>query len=326
MNKLNQYAIGRILGSKMIPLSGRARFGNFGLLSTVGDVLNASHSPSREDPHFSYPEDTKVVKAFEEVRDGASPDSLLWNKKLAKEFHKRCRELGLRAPGAYVTRRLIHVRKNSPRYAEHGILISPTTKNEPHESIVHQYAHAIEFALVRLRYLYGASIDDILMDRRLGDAFEEMAAALAPGLSSQDLRLGALYIRKSRFLKKKALNKIQRLDINVVQKELTPPVTLDRFEVTHLPHHAAVVEIKEHDRYLYIARTEDLQPTVEELKTGRAFELMSNSFWTPHLDEISLQFVAKPRIDGVGLATWERLLIHDLQPVFNWPMQKKMAA
>ena len=66
------------------------------------------------------------------------------------------------------TRRLLNVRKNSPRYRKHGIEISPTTKKEIHPSIVPEYAHVIEFALVKLRYRYGSSIDDILMDESLG--------------------------------------------------------------------------------------------------------------------------------------------------------------
>ena len=63
--------------------------------------------------------------------------------------------------------------------------------------------HVIEFALVRLRYRYGASIDDILLDPDLGEKFEQLASELAPGLRDVDLRLGALYIRKTRHFEKK---------------------------------------------------------------------------------------------------------------------------
>lgn len=94
------------------------------------------------------------------------------------------------APGSYFMRRLINTRKNSPRYRAHGIEIRPATKKELHPSIVPDYAHVIEFALVKLRYRYGSSIDDILMDCLLGQKFEDLAHRIAPALTSQDLRLG----------------------------------------------------------------------------------------------------------------------------------------
>jgi len=208
VDDLNQYAISKILGSKMTPVK-QGRFGNFGLLGTTAEVLRARQSSrlAHETMHFSYDQDRLVVQAFEAVRQGAAPDAILWNRSLAQAFTKQCRELGLAAPDAFLNRRLINIRKNIRRYEKHGIMISPATKTEPHPSIVPQCAHVIEFALVRLRYRYGASIDDILLDPDLGEKFEGLASEIAPGLSSVDLRLGALYIRKLAISRKSTLKK-----------------------------------------------------------------------------------------------------------------------
>src|SRR5204863_5258736 len=119
---------------------------------------------STEPVAFSYEEDALIVKAFEDVRKGAPTDELLWEKDLAEAFVHRCHELGLDASAAHLVRRLINVRKSAPRYKKHGIKILPTIKRETHPSIVPKHAHVIEFALVKLRYRYGVSIDDILMD------------------------------------------------------------------------------------------------------------------------------------------------------------------
>ena len=191
MDKLNQYAIGKILGSKMTPVK-RARFGNFGLLETTAEALRAQQAsnPSGAAPHFSYNEDRLVVQAFEDVRKGAATDAILWDRSLARAFARRCRQLGLEASDAFLNRRLINIRKNIRRYEEHGISICPRDEERPHPSIVPQYAHVIEFALVRLRYRYGASIDDILLDPDLGEKFEHLAFELAPDLRDVDLRLG----------------------------------------------------------------------------------------------------------------------------------------
>src|SRR5438874_692585 len=153
MAELNQYAISKALGSTMKPIK-RGRFGGFGLLETVAEALRTREattegsSRSGEAINFSYPEDAIVVRAFEDVRQGAATDALLWNRELAEAFYRRCKELGLDAPDTLLGRRLITVRKNIRRYEKHGISISPATKKEPHVSIVPQYAHVIEFVLV----------------------------------------------------------------------------------------------------------------------------------------------------------------------------------
>ena len=326
MDKLNQYAISKVLGSKMTPVK-RARFGNFGLLQTTAEALRAQQasSPSGAATHFSYNEDRKVVQAFEDVRHGAAVDAILWDKPLARAFANRCHQAGLEAPDAFLNRRLMHIRKSIRRYAEHGISLSPTTKREVHKSIVPQYAHVIEFALTRLRYRYGASIDDILLDPQLGERFEQLASDLAPGLRDVDLRLGALYIRKTRAIEKDKLARIQALDPEVVDKAMSKPVSLAAVNPADVPSSPGLIELKEGGRYLYISRNEDIRPAAEQLRTGKAFELVANGFWIPRLDEISFQFAAGVKVGGIGLSVWEKRLIRDREPIFNWPIQQHAA-
>jgi hypothetical protein len=229
MAELNQYAISKALGSKMKPVK-RGRIGGFGLLETIAEGLKAREAATEDRgerrTNFAYPEDTIVVRAFEDVRQGAATDALLWNRELADAFYQRCSELGLDASDALLGRRLLTVRNNIRRYEQHGISISPATKKEPHVSIVPQYAHVIEFVLVKLRYRYGVSIDDILLDRGLGDIFEAQAASLATGVSSMDLRLGALYIRKTRNFKRSDLSRIMALEVGEIDRAFSSPVTL----------------------------------------------------------------------------------------------------
>ncbi len=306
----------------------RGRFGGFGLLGTVAEALRAREATteacvvSGQTSKFSYPEDAVVVRAFEDVRQGAVIDALLWNRELAEAFYQQCKELGLMAPDALLGRRLMTVRKNIRRYEKHGISISPATKKEPHVSIVPQYAHVIEFVLMKLRYRYGASIDDILLDRNLGEIFETQASSLAAGVSSMDLRLGALYIRKTRNVKKGDRSKINSLDVGVIDRALTAPISLARVKPEQTPEAAGLLEVREQDRYLYISRNKLLRPAVEQFRTGKAFDLVANGFWTPDLENITVQVVAGSKVDGVGIGLWERRLIHDREPVFNWPIQQ----
>src|SRR5258708_12194599 len=78
VDKLNQYAISKILGSKMTPVK-RGRFGNFGLLETTAEALRArqASSPSSATTHFSYDEDRLVVRPFKDVGQGAPTAAIL---------------------------------------------------------------------------------------------------------------------------------------------------------------------------------------------------------------------------------------------------------
>jgi hypothetical protein len=326
MDDVNQYAISKTLGSKMTSVK-RARFGNFGLLQTTAEALRARHAsnPSRAAPNFSYDEDRLVVQAFEDVRGGLATDAILWDRSLARVFAKRCRQLGLDASDASLNRRLINIRKNIRRYEKHGISITPATKGDTHPSIVPQYAHVIEFALVRLRYRYGASIDDILLDPNLGEQFEKMALELAPDLSNRDLRLGALYIRKTRHFEKKDFASIECLDLEVVEKAWSRPVSLAAVDPANVPSSPGLLELKEEGRYLYISRNNDIRPAADQMRSGNAFDLVANGFWTPRLDKITLQFVTGATIGDIKLGVWEKRLIRDREPIFNWPIPQHAA-
>ncbi len=326
MAELDQSAISKALGSKMKPVK-RGRFGGFGLLETVAEALRAreattqASSASEATIEFSYDEDAVVIRAFEDVRQGAVMDALLWNRELAEAFYRRCKELGLNAPDALLGRRLFTVRKNLRRYEKHGISVSPATKKEPRFHIVPQYAHVIEFVLAKMRYRYGASIDDILLDRNLGEIFETQVAGLATGVSSMDLRLGALYIRKSRRIEKKDLPTITSLNVAAIDRALTDPISLAKVKPEKIPEGPGLLVVIEKDRYLYISRNECLRPAVEQFRTGKAFDLVANGFWTPDLENITVQVVAGSKVEGIGIGLWERRLIHDREPVFNWPIQ-----
>jgi hypothetical protein len=326
MEDLNQFAISKILGSKIKQI-GPVGFGNFSSLSTTEEIQKALRGESRSvgPPAFGYEQDALVVQGFEDVRDGAPTDELLWNKDLARSLVLRCRELGLDAPYSYLIRRLINVRKNSPRYREHGIVILPTARKELHPSIVPEYAHVIEFALVKLRYRYGSSIDDILMDESLGDKFEELSHQIAPALSSRDLRLGALYIRKNRVMKKKDLEMLNALDLAVVERAWKGTVSLSKVRPEEIPVSPGLIELKEEGRYLYISHNKNIQSAIRQLGAEDAFRLMAGSFWTPKLEMITLSFTIGQKVAGVSIETWERKLIHDLNPVFNWPMPRNTA-
>ena len=327
MSDLNYYALNKVIGGKMKPVK-HTRFGNFHLLETTAEALRTRSSmdtATSVTQGISRATESLIVRAFEEVRGGMAPDSLLWDKDLAVRFHLRCAELGVGFKPALMTKRLLNIRKNAPRYKSYGIGLSPTTVSEPHASIVPQFAHAIEFALVRLKYRFGASIDDILMDPDLGEEFEQLTLAFAPHLSSRDMRLGALCIRKSRHFKKRERDLLGSLNPRDLDPEWTGPTSLKDARSASIPDAIGLLSVYEEDRSLYVARNTDLRAAVGEFCDGPSLMNMSSHFWTPDPDRINIRFIPGERIRRIHAHKWELRLIQTLHPVFNWPVHSEAA-
>jgi hypothetical protein len=106
---------------------------------------------------------------------------------------------------------------------------------------------------------------------------------------------------------------------------LSKPVSLAAVNPAYIPSSPGLIELREKGRYLYISRNDDIRPAAGQLRTGKAFDLVSNGFWTPRLDEIMFQFATGAKVGGVGVGLWERRLIRDREPIFNWPIQQAAA-
>lgn len=52
-------------------------------------------------------------------------------------------------------------------------------------------------------------------------------------------------------------------------------------------------------RYRYGASIDDIRPAADRMRSGSAFDLVANGFWTPRLDTITLQFVTGTTVGNV---------------------------
>lgn len=317
---LNIWAIAKATGGRVETVR-RPRFGHTPLLATVAEFER--RRPTIEvNPQISYADDAKIAKAFESVRDGVSPERVLWDRRLAKEFHARCRDAGVHAPRKILNRRLITIRKNPSRYAEHGITLSDTTTTDPQPSVLPDYAHAVEFALVRMKYRHGVSIDDILIDPQLAEEYIRTAKTMtSTHVLAQSLLLGALYIRKTRKIGKAQRTLFDNLDVcdlDAVTDDIGP---LSKASANRIPDTAGIVEFSEGNRYLYIAGNENPRLVFEQFKDGRALSALTNHFWQPEPDQIVVRVFEGREFNGVPIATWQLKLISELGPVFNWPVR-----
>lgn len=311
---LNHYAINQTVRGEMVPTGRAPCFGRLALPAVVGEMLKHRPRP-RARVVFDLTTDKMVFDAFLTVADEASPESLLLDPALAKRFHAAARKLGFHASAADMNRRLLNIRKNPARYKGYGLILPRSERAEPQPSIVPQYAHIIEFSLSRLHSRYGVSIDDILIDPALGDEYEKMVKEAAPDLTPVQLRLAALYIRKTRYIKKNNVELIESLDSATIEAAFAPVQRM-----VELKPEAGLIELLEDNRHLYISRNENLKSAVEQITSESSLHFMANEFWRPRRENLVVRVLAGEKFLEVPVSQWQLKLITDKKPVFNWPM------
>jgi hypothetical protein len=178
---------------------------------------------------------------------------------------------------------------------------------------------------VRLKYRYGVSIDDILLDPELGSEFEAMASQVATKVKSTDLRLGALYIRKTRYLAKNQASLFQDLDADLLEQELEELGTLSEISASAVPDGEGLLEVLEKDRYLYVAANADLRGVIEEFIGGATLSVLANYFWTPDPEVITIRALPRAQFRNTSVKHWQLKIISARDPVFNWPVGGRAA-
>ncbi len=181
-------------------------------------------------------------------------------------------------------------------------------------------AHAIEFSLVRLKYKYGCSIDDVLLEPLLSREFEKVACAIGTDLSPERARLGALYLRKSWFCGKKGVAQFEGMDLPILEEAMTPPQVAAGLHTSDVPDVPGILELIEGSRYLFVSGDVSLRLSLSPFIDGTALAAMADRFWKPDPDMIATRYFAGTEFNGISIRKWQIKLIHDRKPVFNWPV------
>lgn len=295
------------------------------MIRSAAEVLGArfGHSASTRLTHDEY---RLMAQAFEQMRDGYAPGRLLWNRSFARSFVDRCRQAGLKTPEDVLKRQMIAVRKDPARFARMGIALSPTTKRETHAAPRDECIPAIEFALVRLRYRYGASIDDILLSTELGRQFEKSAQAIVGDASPEELRLGALYLRKTRkTTEAQRLLGQENVSSEMLEAEMVDVGCLSNLHAQEVPESRGILRVTEGPKYLFVSRYKSLRASLTPFVDGSALEAMADRFWVPDRDEMHISTFVGDEFGGLGLEQWQICLIYDRRPLFNWPVRPHAA-
>ncbi len=325
MKDLDYYTLSRFFGAKMVPIKAPV-FGHFGLVETTAEAAKVLHAPTKEKFQLTVHQEKLVVQSFEKIRAGLPPEALLWDAGILDRFVKECWKSGLDIPQEQLVRRMQAVRKNPARYAKLGIRLKPTLIKERLPTVLAAYAPVIEFSLVRLRYRYGASIDEILTDPGLGADLEKTARSCVPALSSQQVRLAALALRKKRFLPRNRKLSVRRLRTDRLEETWSPLYSLASLDLATVPNCGGIVELRQGSKNLYVSRNENLHDVLEILFDPRALGLMASPFWSPDPAEIQTRFIPTTTLESGKLERWELKLLTEQKPVFNWPVAERKRA
>lgn len=316
MAKLNQFAISRALGSTM-SAGETPRFGRLGLLPLVAKACRPV-VPAITPGHLDDRYDQEIVEAFTSVAKGKSRDMLLADLNLARRFIRTVKKLGVDAPPALVNRRLLRLGKIGGR-------LPKTTDKNPQSTIDDRNVFAIEYGIVRIAHLYGATVDDILCEPSVGDEYQRIVESLAPGYSDLVHRLGALYLRKTRNLQSAKNNVAGVLDPEEIERswiDLGCVKEVDGKALTEVG--PGILHLDEGNRSLYLSRTHSVSELASTFLAPHIWDAIGNHFWRPDTDRIHIKVLPESGLRD-RIASWELRLIQLWEPIFNIKVGKDAA-
>lgn len=307
MSDVDHLAISRILGSTVRPFS-RTGFGGFSAVRAVGEMLaNRPKSAARLGPDAS--RDAKIIEAFKKIHRGYSVDRVLADPDLARQFDELAQALGVDAPPASINRRLLRIRKA-------GQLKVETTNEEKRD--LHRFLIPAELAFAQLTYIYEASYDDLLADPEIGAAFDALALKIGRGGSIVDYRLAALHLRKNiRSRRREEGEKLANVGVTDLMRRWRVLGPFAEIVLSDVPEEEGIFALSEPDRYLYLTRYPNVREGVELFQDPVVLATVGNRFWTPSLENISLQLIRQEETSGVTLRLLELKSLEIYQPIFN---------
>jgi hypothetical protein len=205
---------------------------------------------SRED------DDTLIVRAFLDTREGYSPDYVVACPDANARFLQRARKLGVGGADADINHLLLDARKASKLKGH------PTEIEYRLSAEFDPYVFASEWAIRHVqRLLLGetdrlVTLDDILCDPSRAARFDEIVARIKPGFAKLDYRWAALAMRKKS--KSKPAPKSLKVDL---ERQMTLGEMLDG-----IPSGPGLYMIGSTSNALYVNHAEDLRDQIDRHK------------------------------------------------------------
>ena len=252
-----------------------------------------------------------IVRAYAEVRNGASEDRVIADPDLDALFLARCRQLGAGATDFDLNKKLLYARKtgftsNLPKVARFRI---------PRE-VMDRYQYASELAL---RYVQrkemeqswrDISLDTVICDPILAAAFDQCASRIAPGFSPFQYRWGALGLRKAGRYMKEALA-VESPSFEDLGR------TID-LKVDHVPRVRGIYLLQNRADRLFIGETCNLQRRIERHLETSGPQMFPNWLYSGNEREMRLGVLPLPSASDTQMRVTELRAILDMTPILNY--------
>ena len=172
---------------------------------------------------------------------------------------------------------------------------------------------AVQFAATKLRYLLGASVDDLLCDPALAAEFDRRASEIMPGRTPHQLRRALLRFRNRRVAP----------DGTVKALELEHAVPFIDAKAAPLPRERGVLLLRQAGHPWFAQGTDDLQRSWVVLRMPRVVESIVGCLFRPSdRDSLTLAFQPLPAtLDFEQVLGHARRIAADSKPIFNVPVE-----
>ncbi len=305
MSDVNHSAISSILGSEIVGefKAGHGQIGSLGDAQRFVEARRVATSPAALH-HGEVADIDQVVKVFRELReargDRGSPDLYVADPERNAALLAACRKAGLQASDYALNKALLSARKKG---LLKNLRSARTVFNDE------DYAFASELAATELKYLTGASIDDLVCDPALAARFDAIAKRLAPGFSSLQYRWAILSLRKRTAWKP-----------GWQMPGLTRQFRLVKDPLESIPDEQGVYLLSEQEggkqKPLYARATEHLRHAAEVHRSGRLLSAISDRLWRPDPESFVMSYTVLP---SAMLEPVEKKVVEEKRPIFNVP-------
>jgi hypothetical protein len=246
---------------------------------------------------------SKLRAACQNSCRGYSPDRVVADPDLNRDFLQECCRVGLTGSPATLNRGLLNLRKQ-------GGLRGLKSKRSSFSND-DQYRFAAEIAARFMERRDGLSLDAIICDPELAREFDKLATRLAPGYRAVEYRWAALNLRKARRLKPELMSRVVpavRVDIASVQE----------LDASALHDGQGLYVFLSSDHTLYVGEAENLQNRIRKHLDHSDNRGLARWLWDEGLSAIHVELHVLPNDTTTRVRrALEMELIRSRKPVFN---------
>jgi len=251
--------------------------------------------------------DQRIKKAFNEVREGRSPEYVICDIGLNENFLAAARRLGVEGSDAKINTELMNLRKQS------RLKDCPTTHRKKRDPQRKRYVGAVLNTIRLVERQFGKNVDEVICDPNMRAQFDAMVQFLCPGTPSFEAQYTALSLRKSRQLRPEPVGQIIRA---VASKILSLSDLEDH--LAELPDNPGVYIFFDAEKTLYAGKADRLRARiVNHISTWTFRELIQKTREEQRIPVFVVYHELPVSISAKELAAYEIELIRSRKPEHN---------